>query len=295
MQRHAAIGDAKVKTGDGRWKAIRGISEGKKIYVKANNGYTAEQIAKHEYFHQAADERVVKGIWEEVKRRYEPEVVEELKRKYEEGYEGCYEGGRKIEEEIAADVYSGMNVFEEVGEEIRRYAEDLLEGKGARQENIDRGGEGSYDGIEGSGNYKTKNIKWGIQNIEDRQEGAGFWGKRIEQRNPRVNRYELKINPNNESYYLPHPNGGYVQFENMVNFTVQDGKLIMKKKSFYHVNDMPDFAKNKVLGEARRQVEAAKLASYKVEWLISDQDAVRQIKNLFKKENMDIKVIYYPE
>ena len=148
MQRHAAIGDGKVKTGDGRWKAIRGISEGKKIYVKANNGYTAEQIAKHEYFHQAADERVVKGIWEEVKRRYEPEVVEELKRRYEEGYEGCYEGGRKIEEEIAADVYSGMNVFEEVGEEIRRYAEDLLEGKGARQENIDRGGEGSYDGIE---------------------------------------------------------------------------------------------------------------------------------------------------
>ena len=157
MQRHAAIGDGKVKTGDGRWKAIRGISEGKKIYVKANNGYTAEQIAKHEYFHQAADERVVKGIWEEVKRRYEPEVVEELKRKYEEGYEGCYEGGRKIEEEIAADVYSGMNVFEEVGEEIRRYAEDLLEGKGARQENIDRGGEGSYDGKRDKSDEITQN------------------------------------------------------------------------------------------------------------------------------------------
>ena len=29
-QRDAATGDAKVKTGDGRWKAIRGISEGKK-------------------------------------------------------------------------------------------------------------------------------------------------------------------------------------------------------------------------------------------------------------------------
>ncbi len=164
MQHNAAIGDAKVKTGDGRWKAIRGISEGKKMYVKANNGYTAEQIAKHEYFHQAADERVVKGIWEEVKRRYEPEVVEELKRKYEEGYEGCYEGGRKIEEEIAADVYSGMNVFEEVGEEIRRYAEELLEGKGVRQGNIDRGGVSRYDGNEGriGKEYKeesTKNIK----------------------------------------------------------------------------------------------------------------------------------------
>ena len=179
MQRHAAIGDAKVKTGDGRWKAIRGISEGKKIYVKANNGYTAEQIAKHEYFHQAADERVVKGIWEEVKRRYEPEVVEELKRKYEEGYEGCYEGGRKIEEEIAADVYSGMNVFEEVGEEIRRYAEDLLEGKGVRQENIDRGGEGSYDGIGREQKKKTrlprKNGKW------EGDPGNGKWFSNLQE------------------------------------------------------------------------------------------------------------------
>lgn len=37
----------------------------------------------------------------------------------------------------------------------------------------------------------------------------------------------------------------------------EDGKLVMQQKSFYHVNDMPDFAKNKVLEEARRQIDAA--------------------------------------
>ena len=88
---------------------------------------------------------------------------------------------------------------------------------------------------------------------------------------PRVDNYELKINPNNESYYLPHPNVGYVQFENRVNNIVQDGKLIKSSQSFYHVDDLLAFAQNSVLKEARRQLEAATAAGYKVEWLISDQ------------------------
>ena len=145
-----------------------------------------------------------------------------------------------------------------------------------------------------SGKY-TDTIKWGILDIEVRPEGNGFWGRKIKQSDPRVDAYELKINPNNESYYLPHPNGGYVQFENMVNCTVQDGKLIMKQKSFYHVDDMPDFARNKVLQEAQRQVDSATLAGYKVEWLVSDKSAVKQLENLFKNNNMDIKIKYYPE
>lgn len=145
-----------------------------------------------------------------------------------------------------------------------------------------------------SGTY-SDTIKWGIHDIEVRPEGNGFWGRRIKQSDPRVDAYELKINPNNESYYLPHPNGGYVQFENMVNCTVQDGKLIMKQKSFYHVEDMPDFAKNKVLQEAQRQVDSATFAGYKVEWLVSDESAVKQLENLFKNNNMDIKIKYYPE
>ena len=121
-----------------------------------------------------------------------------------------------------------------------------------------------------------------------RPDGNGFWGQRIRQNNPRVDGYELKINPQNESYYLPHPEGGYVQFENMINSTVQDGKLVMQQKSFYHVNDMPDFAKNKVLEEARRQIDAAGAADYKVEWLVSDESAVNQLTEFFKEHNVDI-------
>lgn len=70
--------------------------------------------------------------------------------------------------------------------------------------------------------------------------------------------------------------GGFVQFENLKNKTVQDGKLILTKKSFYHVADLPDFAREKVLQAARRQIEAATLANYKIEWLISDKKAVNQ-------------------
>ena len=141
----------------------------------------------------------------------------------------------------------------------------------------------------------TDKIRWGIHEIDVRPDGNGFWGQRIRQNNPRVDGYELKINPQNESYYLPHPEGGYVQFENMINSTVQDGKLVMQQKSFYHVNDMPDFAKNKVLEEARRQIDAAGAADYKVEWLVSDESAVNQLTEFFKEHNVDIIVTFYPE
>lgn len=81
----------------------------------------------------------------------------------------------------------------------------------------------------------------------------------------------------------------------MINGTVQDGKLIMQQKSFYHVYDMPDFAKSKVLEEAQRQIEAASMANYKVEWLVSDTNAVNQLTKLFKENNINIAVTYHPE
>ena len=84
----------------------------------------------------------------------------------------------------------------------------------------------------------TCQIKWGVQTIKVRPDGHGFWGGRVKQHNPRVDAYEWKINPHGESYYLPHSKGGYVQFENMVNSIVQDGKLIIKRKSFYHIEDI---------------------------------------------------------
>ena len=122
------------------------------------------------------------------------------------------------------------------------------------------------------GTYTTK-IKWGILNIEARPHTSikgGFWGRRTPQANPRVNAYELKINSSNESFFLPNPGGGYVQFEKLVGTSlVQDGKLVMKQRSIYHVAEMPPFAKKKILSEANRQVKAASNAGLSVEWLIS--------------------------
>ena len=114
-------------------------------------------------------------------------------------------------------------------------------------------------------------------------------------KNPRVDEFELKINPSDESFYLPHPKGGFVQFENLAGDVVQDGKLIIKQKSFYHVEEMPKFAQDKVIQEALRQIDAAKVAEYKVEWLVSEEKAVEQLKRLFKKMDIDIEVKYYPE
>ncbi|PRC99857.1 hypothetical protein CQZ91_29095, partial [Bacillus cereus] len=155
---------------------------------------------------------------------------------------------------------------------------------------------GSAGVAKGTGNSKyTTKIKWGINDIEARPYGKGYWGKRIPQKNPRVDEFELKINPSDESFYLPHPKGGFVQFENLAGDVVQDGKLIIKQKSFYHVEEMPKFAQDKVIQEALRQIDAAKVAEYKVEWLVSEEKAVEQLKRLFKKMDIDIEVKYYPE
>lgn len=81
----------------------------------------------------------------------------------------------------------------------------------------------------------------------------------------------------------------------MVNDVVMDGKLVIQQKSFYHVNDLPEFAKNKVLQEATRQVEAANNVGYTVEWLVSDPKAVAQLTEFFKSKNINIVVKYFSE
>ena len=143
----------------------------------------------------------------------------------------------------------------------------------------------------------TNEIVWSIYNhLLVRKFGKGYFGKRIKQHISRVDNYELKINPNNESYYLQHPDGKYVQFENMVDNVLQDGKCILnKKRSFYHVYDYGYIARKRVLEQANRQVEVANSVGYKVEWLVSDEKAVEQISRLFKENNINIIVKFYPE
>lgn len=76
---------------------------------------------------------------------------------------------------------------------------------------------------------------------------------------------------------------------------MQDGKLILSQKSYYHVEDMPSLAREGVLKEARRQIGSARAAEYKVEWLVSDQKDVEQLTRLFQSERIPITVKYYPE
>ena len=117
----------------------------------------------------------------------------------------------------------------------------------------------------------TAKIKWGIHEVDVRPfSDKGFWGTRISQSDPRVDAFELKINPNNESFYVPYPDGGYVQFEGLISNTLKDGKLIKQvDNSIYNVLDKPEFLRQKILDEALRQLKAAESKGLSVEWLVS--------------------------
>ena len=114
---------------------------------------------------------------------------------------------------------------------------------------------------------------------------------------PRVEAYELKINPNNESFYIEHPKGGFVQFENLNGRVLQDGKLaVTPESSMYRVYDknLP-FLSDKILKEATRQTEAANSKGLTVEWLVSDQRAATQLQQFLNENNINITVKYLPE
>jgi archaellum component FlaF (FlaF/FlaG flagellin family) len=151
------------------------------------------------------------------------------------------------------------------------------------------------NGVDDVGIYTTK-IRWGILDVDARPFRKGYWGKRTVQNNPRVDAYELKINPNNESFYIEHPNGGFVQFENLSTNALQDGKMILQpNNSFYHVYDKPQFLRQKVLDEAIRQTEAAGAKKLTVEWLVSDQKALTQLTQFFSENNVNIVVKFLAE
>jgi hypothetical protein len=208
--------------------------------------------------------------------------------------------GNKISKGAVKFGEFSTQMVEKFGEKVKPYIEklyreqmielnlaDKIDEVGIKSTNINK--------LSKTGFY-TEKIKWGNGNIDARPDGVGFWGKRTPQSNPRVNNYELKINPNNESYYIKHPDGRYVQFENLKRETLQDGKLVMQvNKSIYRVYDKPTFLRTNILNEAKKQVEAAKFNKLEVEWLISDKETLSQLKRFFKENNIDIKLTYLPE
>lgn len=153
-----------------------------------------------------------------------------------------------------------------------------------------------YLGNKFAGTYTTK-IKWGRIDIDARPLGdKGYWGKRIKQSDMRVDAYEKKINPNDESFYVENSEGSFVQFENVVAEALQDGKLVQQvDNSIYHVYDKPEFLRENIIKEAVRQVDAAKGKGLKVEWLVSDQKAVDQLGRFFTEKNIDIEVKFFAE
>ena len=146
------------------------------------------------------------------------------------------------------------------------------------------------------GTYTTK-IKWGILDVDARPfRNKGYWGKRIAQNDARVDVFELKVNPSNESFYVEHPNGGFVQFENLNANALQDGKMVLQpNNSFYRVYDKPEFLRQKVLDEAIRQTQAANAKGLTAEWLVSDQTVVNQLTQFFAEKNVNVVVKYLAE
>jgi hypothetical protein len=208
--------------------------------------------------------------------------------------------GNKISKGAVKFGEFSTQMVEKFGEKVKPYIEklyreqmielnlaDKIDEVGIKSTNINK--------LSKAGVY-TEKIKWGIQEIEVRPDGKGFWGKRTPQNNPRVDAFERKINPNNESYYVKSPKGGYIQFENISQSALQDGKLVMQAyKSIYKVYDKPEFLRKKILDEATRQVEGAKFNGLKVEWLVSDKETVTQLTKFFKEKGVDILVKYLPE
>ena len=142
----------------------------------------------------------------------------------------------------------------------------------------------------------THTIKWGRDNqiVRVRAAGPGLWGNRVTQTDPAVDAYELKVNPNNESYFLPTLDGKYVQFENATDNTVQDAKLASDPRLSWYRDfaRLPGFARAGILENARRQLDAAALAGMKLEWLVSDNAAARNLDALFRSEGLRVKVTH---
>jgi hypothetical protein len=143
----------------------------------------------------------------------------------------------------------------------------------------------------------TTTINWRNLTIEARPFGKGYFGKRVPQPDPRVDAFELKINPDNESFYLWNSNEErFVQFENISENMLQDGKCVLNPdNSIYRVYDKPEFLRKNILDEAKIQIETAQLNDLKVEWLVSDEIAVEQLQRFFKENNLDIIVKYLAE
>ena len=193
-----------------------------------------------------------------------------------------------------------INFAKQLEDKIKRQGTVFLEKAGLNKQSIEllceKMGIKFVSSVSDVGTYTTR-IKWGILDVDVRPFGnKGYWGRRIPQSDPRVEAFELKLNQNNESFYIEHPNGGFVQFENLNVNALQDGKMVLQpSNSMYRVYGKPEFLRQKVLDEAIRQTQAANAKGLTVEWLVSDQTAVTQLTQFFSKKNVNVVIKYLAE
>lgn len=133
------------------------------------------------------------------------------------------------------------------------------------------------------------------ETVEERYDGNGFWNRNKKHKNIRANNFYIKLNHNNESYYLEYPDGGHIRFDNKSDLILQSGKLITNPHSIYFIDKQPEIIISRILKEAERQIQVAILNGFKVEWLVSDEDAVSQLQNLFLSRNVSVSVKFIPE
>ncbi len=143
------------------------------------------------------------------------------------------------------------------------------------------------------GKYTTT-IKWGVDTtIQVRPEPPGFWGTRREVENAKANKYELVLNANDEAYFLPHPDGGYVQFEYAEGSKVYDGKAVTDtNNSMYRKIDELSFLRKKSVDQARRQIDAASANGMTVEWKVSDRIVEQKFRAVFAAEGIAITITF---
>ena len=129
------VGDIKVKTNDGGSMPARGVYVDGKIYAKANNGYTATQLAEHEYYHAVATRQSTNQIIKRLKQAYDTQTMQQLEETYREAYTGCHDSLAEIREEIAADAYSQINAFEGMDSDLYQDISKVVDVLNVRTDN----------------------------------------------------------------------------------------------------------------------------------------------------------------
>jgi hypothetical protein len=145
-------------------------------------------------------------------------------------------------------------------------------------------------------------VEWDLHNgknmpkIKARRDPSNpniFYGERQPQKNPAVDAFEKKINPNDESVYVLNEDGSFVQFEGLDEGALVDGKCAIQQESFFLKlkQAWAKEAREKFVRKAERQVETAEKQGLRVEFHVTREDVAVALRDLFKDLEKTRKII----